>query len=332
MKTPQKNLTAGIMMLTAFSLSRPSALRAAEFHTIKDVISATVDSDYYSAFGLIEGPDVGFESLPPYNRIGDTTWVTNAPYGFPSNYFEPLPDPAPKLVFDLGANVPLAEISVWGYGVVGNSIKDFSLRFATDAEGPDGAGGSITFNPTYSAAPPISPRQSFLFGQKLTARYVEMTPLNNNIALGPGGDRVGFGEVAFEIMPTVTGSFVELQSALAIGSASTVRQFTIQVRNIGPQPLTLTNPVFTGAGAGAFSVLNLPASVPAYTASVISLQFNPVGLATPAEMRMEHPTSISASPQRRKERPDLAPPSPTNRNLPPPSGPRTGRSSIFPRW
>ncbi|RYD38206.1 MAG: hypothetical protein EOP86_01510 [Verrucomicrobiaceae bacterium] len=265
---------------TGLLLLIPPAVRAADFYQIMDATSATVDFDYYNVLGLIEGPEIGFESAPPYNRLSDTTWVTNDPNGFPGNYFDPLPDPGPKLVFDLGSNVDLAEISVWGYstGIEGNSLKDFSLRFATEAEGPDGAGGSLTFNPTYSAGPQVSPRQSFLFGQKLTARYVELTPLNNNIGLGPGGDRVGFSEVAFQQMPNVTGSFAELPTEHLLGDASVLRTITLDVLNLGPQALTLTSPTFTGTAAAAYSVVTLPASVPAYSKAGITLQFNPVGL------------------------------------------------------
>ncbi|MES2706846.1 MAG: hypothetical protein V4726_09615 [Verrucomicrobiota bacterium] len=257
----------------------PPAL-AAEFHVIQSAVSATEDFDLYKVGGLIEGPGIGFEAESPFNRQSTTTWVTNAPNGGTGNYFIPVPDPAPKLVFDLGSNVPLGEISVWGYatGIEGNSMKDFSLRFATDAEGESGAGTSITFNPSYSVGPQISPRQSFLFGRSITARYVELTPLSNNVGLGPGGDRVGFSEVAFEILPAVTGSFVDLPVSHDVGTASVLRTFSLQVRNLGPQPLTLTAPTFTGDTPAAYSVLELPASVPAYSTALIRLQFNPVGL------------------------------------------------------
>lgn len=267
---------AGLLLLAGLS---PAS--SADFYPIQNAVSATEDLDYYKVGGLIEGPDIGFESASPYNRIGSTTWVTNAPNGAAGNYFEPLPEPAPRLIFDLGENVPLGEISVWGYstGIEGNSMKDFSLRFATDAEGQDAAGTSITFNPAYSAGPQISPRQSFLFGRIISARYVELTPLSNNVGLGPGGDRVGFGEVAFEKLPAVTGSFVDLPASYDVGIASTVRTFNLQVRNLGPQVLTLTTPTFTGDAPSAYSVLTLPANVPAYSTAIIKLQFNPVGIA-----------------------------------------------------
>ncbi|HEX2748360.1 MAG TPA: hypothetical protein VHM91_10210 [Verrucomicrobiales bacterium] len=254
---------------------------AVEFRSIASVVSDTAAMDYYPAAGLIEGPGVGFDTVAPFNRLSGTTWVTNDPNGYPSNYFVPPPVPSAKLVFDLGSDVLLAEISVWGYvtGIEGNSMKDFSLRFATGAEGPAGAGTSITFNPTYSAGPQISPRQSFLFGQAVTARYVELVPLSNNSALGPGGDRVGFGEVAFETIPVVAGSSVDLPADFALGTSSFVKSFNLPVRNLGASPLTLSAPVFTGAAAASFSVVDVPATLPPYSAGVIKLKFDPAGLA-----------------------------------------------------
>jgi len=48
---------------------------------------------------------------------------------------------APVFALDLVADVSLEEISVWGYASTNaNGVSEFSLRFATDAEGTDGFG------------------------------------------------------------------------------------------------------------------------------------------------------------------------------------------------
>jgi hypothetical protein len=118
---------------------------------------------------------------------------------------------------DLGADVPLFEVSAWGYANSNaNGVSAFSLRFATEAEGSAGFGGSIGFNPTYLMVNDEFSRQSFLFGETITARYVEMTLVDNHfVAPGdgsggetPGGDRVGLGEVAFAVIPEPSTPFL----------------------------------------------------------------------------------------------------------------------------
>ncbi len=254
-------------------------LPAADFHTIAGVDSDTVDFDFYPADQLIEGPGVGFDANPPHARMGTLTWVTNDPNGGTGDYFDPVPWPEPRLVFDLGADVALAEISVWGYGISGNSLKDFSLRFATSAEGPDGIGTSIAFNPGFVAQTPPGPRQSFMFGQAVTARYVEFTPLDNYYDIEPpGGDRVGFGEVAFENITIAATPKIDLPASVSLEPASIPLAFSLQVRNLGQQTLTLTGSSFTGSQAAAFSVIDLPATLPPLSHAVVQLQFNPAGL------------------------------------------------------
>ncbi len=150
---------------------------------------------------MIEGAGVGFDAADPHNRTSTLTWVTNAPNGGAGDYFSPTPNPSPRLVFDLGQDVWLGEISVWGYADTNaNGTKDFSLQFATEADGPGGFGTSISSNPTFVATQPVTPRQSFEFDDVLSARYVELTPLDNFFGINPpGGDRVGLGEVAFAV-------------------------------------------------------------------------------------------------------------------------------------
>lgn len=207
-----------LIATTALTALIAATAGAASFLTPVSVSSSTAGSDLWPASNLIQGPGVGYDAAEPHGQLGggDThRWVTAAPGGFPSDYIAVAGTPV--LTFDMGANVSLSEISVWTYTTSNsNGIAQFSLRFATDAEGTGGFGTSITFNPTYGGAPgagaiPLDDitRNSFAFGQTVNARYVQFTALDNwFVAPGngnggevPGGDRVGMGEVAFAAIP-----------------------------------------------------------------------------------------------------------------------------------
>ena len=198
-----RRLVALAAILALFS----STAHAASFYPITSVTSDTAGTDFFPAVRLIEGAGVGFDAAEPHNRTSTLTWVTNAPNGGTGDYFGPTPNPSPRLVFDLGADVLLGEISVWGYADTnGNGATDIDLRFATAADGLGGFGTSIAYNPSFSGiTQPVTPRQSFAFNQLLTARYVELTPTDNLFGVAPpGGDRVGLGEVAFEVQQAPT--------------------------------------------------------------------------------------------------------------------------------
>lgn len=183
-----------------------SSAFAGSFYSISGVTSDTASTDLFSASQLIQGPGTGFSTTAPFNQLSAAlntrTWVTNAPNGGFGDYFGPTPSPAPRLVFDLGANRALTEISLWNYAPNNrNGMSQASLRFATAADGVGGFGTSVTYNPTVNVAFDQTPRQSFDFAAPLVARYVELTPEDNffGVAVAPaGGDRVGLGEVAFE--------------------------------------------------------------------------------------------------------------------------------------
>jgi hypothetical protein len=142
------------------------------------------------------------------NLIGGSTgnWVTDAPGGFVSDYIAVAG--APVIELDLGEDVLLSEISTWGYASTNaNGVSQFTLEFATDAEGPGACGTSITYSPTFFPTHNATDRQSFPFSESVTARWVKFTAEDNFfIAPGdgsggetPGGDRVGLGEIAFMI-------------------------------------------------------------------------------------------------------------------------------------
>ena len=117
---------------------------------------------------------------------------------------------APVIALDLGDERLLGEISVWGYSDANaNGVSEFSLRFAAAADGPHAFGTSITYNPTFLPTTDPVVRQSFVFSQNVTTRYVEFTAADNFfVAPGDGsgggligGDRVGLGEIAFQVIP-----------------------------------------------------------------------------------------------------------------------------------
>ena len=197
------------LLKTGFAGTATSA-NAASFLTPVSVTSSTEGTDLWPASNLIQGPGVGYDAAEPHNQLGSGPshrWVTSDPGGYPSDYLSVAG--SPLATFDMGANVPLSEISVWGYtNSNNNGVAQFSLRFATDAEGPGGFGASITYNPTFGGPPgagaiPLDdlPRNSFGFSESVRARYVQFTVLDNWFIDpgGSGGDRVGLGEVAFAI-------------------------------------------------------------------------------------------------------------------------------------
>lgn len=175
--------------------------------------SGPYDAWPFAEENLTQGPGVGFDELEPHDKIGggaNSDWVTLADAGYPADYVEEVGMPVIRL--DLGEDVVLDEISTWGYSDTNtNGMREFSLRFATDSEGPEGYGTSIGYNPSFIVEDFFEymaiERRSFEFDQPVVARYVELTVLDNYFddpgdgsganGWGPGGDRVGIGEIAF---------------------------------------------------------------------------------------------------------------------------------------
>jgi len=189
--------------LIAHLFGAASLANAATFITPVSVTSPN-STAYFAIERLIQGPGVGYSAAEPYDGIPGETWVTNAPGGFPSDYVAVAG--APILIFDLGADYLLTEISTWGY-TTGNSngVKNFDLRFATDAQGAGSFGAAQT---GFTAALSDITRDSHPL-TPVTARYVEFTATANYFTAPgdgtggelAGGDRVGLGEVAFVLIP-----------------------------------------------------------------------------------------------------------------------------------
>ena len=186
--------------ILALLFGAASLASAATFITPVSVTSPNSNA-YFPIARLIQGPGVGYSATEPHDGIPGQTWVTDAPGGFPSDYIAVAG--APILIFDLGKDYSLTEISTWGYTTTNaNGIKTFDLRFATEAQGTANFGSPQTgftagFSDITRTSNPLSP---------VVARYVEFTGTSTYITnggLGPpaGGDRAGLGEVAFALVP-----------------------------------------------------------------------------------------------------------------------------------
>lgn len=164
-------------------------------------ISSNTSGDGAPASNLIQGPGVGFDANAPYDSLAtNDPWYTRAPC-YPCNYFTSGATAPVVLTIDLGQDRLLSEISIWGYYGHPNAAKDFSLRFATAADGIGGFGASINYNPNFVAASQGETMQVFDFSQDIQAQYVQMTITSNYFDpnnAGSGGDRVGLREIAFE--------------------------------------------------------------------------------------------------------------------------------------
>ncbi len=256
------------------------------FFPITSVSSSTAGTDYFPVANLIQGPGVGYDINEPHNRTSGLTWVTDAPNGGTGDYFNPFIT-LPVLVFDMGADRDLSEISVWGYSDGNaNGAKDFSLRFATEAEGPAGFGTSIAYSPSFIAARPVTARQSFSFDRIVSARYVEMTLTDNYYQVdgSPGGDRTGLGEVAFEDRDIVFDPTLDAPTdASFFLAAGLPEEFNITLGNNGQQAVTVGAITFTGSQASAFSVQSAPTSIPFLGAESLVIRVDPTG--QPSTMR-----------------------------------------------
>ena len=223
-----RSLASPLFLVFCVYVWPASPALAAEFHEIAGIESSTSADDLWPASNLIQGPGVGFDPNAPHDKLlggADGNWITAAPGGFPSDYIDVAG--APVLTIDLGQDKSLSEISTWGYAVTNaNGVSEFSLRFATDAEGPDGAGSSISFNPTYFMTIDDITRQTYPFGETIVARYVELTASDNFFVApgdgsggGPvGGDRIGLGEVAFPV-PEPASFILEMVALVGVVTA-----------------------------------------------------------------------------------------------------------------
>ncbi|MCD6391941.1 MAG: CotH kinase family protein, partial [Planctomycetes bacterium] len=175
-------------------------------------------------------------------------WATDSPGGYQSDYFES--GPVPVLVLDLGVDVTISRVAFRGFGTNGpsnNSASMFSLRFATEAQGPDDMGGSILYAPVfYPANLDQSVQQDFDFSQLVTARYVEVAVGDNYFdPTQPflGGDRVGLSEIQFEKTSVNRASDPEpVNGVKEVGTNLILRWKTAVVPDPAGEQPTIPNP------------------------------------------------------------------------------------------
>ncbi len=302
-------------------------LAGADFHQVS-AVTTTTQGDLWPVSNLIQGPGVGIDANEPHGKTlagADGNWVTGAPGGFPSDFIEVAGEPI--LVFDLGADLTLAEISIWGYSTGNaNGAKDFSLRFATEAEGEAGIGGSISYNPSFAASIDDMMRQSFPFDEVVTARYVELTIESTHITNGgsggpdgpAGGDRVGLGEVAFEKVEISPEPRISIADEIELSLTTTPTVYDIPVGNSGSVDLVVSEVIFTGGDAAAFEAVSLPAALPGLGSDVIEVQFDPTGLVGPISATMEVTSNDPGVPVRLVQLSGTVPPTEQNILVPPP--------------
>lgn len=263
-----KKRSSQLLFAALLGVGCPSSF-GAEFHPITGVTSDTDATDFFPAINLVEGAGVGFDTNEPHDRTSGQTWVTNAPNGGAGDYYNPLPTPGPRLVFDLGSPVILNEISIWGYADGnGNGLISADLRFS-DTTTFSGDPVSIT-----GIIQDVTPRQSFPFPE-VTARYVELVPTDNLFGIAPpGGDRVGIGEVAFAIPPAEPDLSVTTPATLQL-EVTGLQNFTLPVANLGRSTLTISEVTVNGGNANAVSVTSFPTTVAAGANGEVEIQINP---------------------------------------------------------
>ncbi len=144
------------------------------------------------------------------SKSGDSKWYSIAPIKNADDYFADGGSPI-TIIFDLGSDMDISAIAVWGYDNGGsnankNFLKDFSLSFATNDEGTDNFQTSISHTEAFTTqSSAYNVQQNFDFSDDadndltVTARYIQMTITDNWADAGTGGDRVGSVEIQFDV-------------------------------------------------------------------------------------------------------------------------------------
>ena len=250
--------------------------------------------------GFAVAPTFDFYAAAQHTVNAATAWVSDAPGGFPADYFAVVGAPTPVFTIDLGTASPLTDLVVWGYSPGNdNEAKEFQLEFSVDA-------GAFTAGPTLTRVTQTGAGQETLsLGGTFLADTIRVT-VTDNFFEGDGsqgGDRVGFGEIKFLSRPTdqrgvtrpldgdgVNGTETDIGAVERGASAPTVTLFEINTVETdpvdlpkGPQPtswqeqrsdirslrLTFSEPM--DVDAGDLVLTNLGLNAPADDDQVISI-------------------------------------------------------------
>ena len=132
------------------------------------------------------------DNVSSIRHIVGNDWVTAA-VAFP-NYYDGT-NPNPQFVVDLGNTVELQAMVVWGYRGIANEASDFIVEFS------DNGGASYHASETVRTSALLARRSEVLnFVLLHSANTVRLTIVDNADGRnfrGPGGDRVGLGEIRF---------------------------------------------------------------------------------------------------------------------------------------
>ena len=283
-------------LVSTFLVAATAVTPALDFLAINDIATPNMvdGSPSFPLSNVIQGPGFGFDVAEPHNNIG-SVWYTDAPGGFPSDYivFNPGDE---IIILDLGEDKSLYELSFWGYSTGNeNGMREFTVRFATDAEGgtavlgDEAFGTSITDTFEFEAILNPSPRQSFGFGKEIVARYVEVKALStffNQVDGIAGGDRLGIGEIAFAV-PSAIGEPDIVPTGAQSLDLQSVDALLLPVYNTGDSDLQVTSVSFTGANGTALSVVTpLPVAVGPFIEGLIEIDFDANGLEGSIEATM----------------------------------------------
>lgn len=250
----------------------------ADFHPISGISTTMVSGNEGTnpLTNVTQGAGVGFDAAEPHNQTGSTWYTDQAGADYINGRAG-----AEEIVFDMGSDVELSEISYWGYVADNaNGMRGFHLKFATEDDGTSAFGTSITANPAFAAIQNPTPRQSFEFAP-VTVRYVLLTVTSTfygQIGAGPGGDRLGIGEIAFENRVVTLDPKLSVLPDIFLDVSRTVQTFDVAVTNLGGSDLTISGVTFGGTNSSAFSVVTVPGTIASFGSSTISIQFDPSAL------------------------------------------------------
>ena len=188
----------------------------------------TSNSGMSPAIGDGDTLDSALAATHLFGGTANSSWITNGSSG---DYFAPGQPGAvttPTFIWDLGADVPLTDVLLWNYENnggnwtnVGNQARLIEFRFNTAGEGTatfDGTATEVILDPVIGNGSVNAAQPFDLDG--LTARYVEMTVLDNHIGtpgVTGGGDRVGLGEVRFSVVPEPSSWVLALVAGMGLG-------------------------------------------------------------------------------------------------------------------
>lgn len=188
-----------------------------------------------------------------FGGVFDGSFVTTDPGGFPSDFFNSLPndDTDVDIVLDLtgGGDAIVGSIILWNYensggstATAANQARTIEVRLNSEAEGAESFSGSVqtvTLLPVWDADDDpsndlgeVNSAQAFSLGSAVSARYALLSITDNYVGLNGmtgGGDRVGFAEVRFanETVVPEPGSITLIALSLAGGSFLRIRRQSI---------------------------------------------------------------------------------------------------------